>query len=321
MSLFTSFAEQVVNGLYDLLPNDVTLSLQEVNKTGDKTLTGLCIRSDKTNVAPLIYLDPLFEKYQGDIPISSICDEIRHVYETNAFSDNFDLSVITDWSRIKSQVCTRLINHKRNATYLEKKVYGRIPDTDLSFMYYIILDTFKEGATIPVSHELFAAWNITTDELHETAIANTQRIHQPCVRPMNILMQEMFGCSTPAPETDQIMYVITSKKMLHSAVLALLPEVYEELYEKLGEGFLLLPSSVHEMLAVPQDITDPQDLLKMVTEINHCGQVVSDEDILADDVFTIRDGRLVSIFSEEEKRAIQMQALSFLPFPETELDA
>ena len=47
---------------------------------------------------------------------------------------------------------------------------------------------------------------------------------------------------------------------------------------------------------------------------------VAEADRLADDVFTIQNGQLVSVFSEEERKAIRRNALSFLPFPDDEID-
>ena len=85
---------------------------------------------------------------------------------------------------------------------------------------------------------------------------------------MSAVMTEIMDTEELPFEEDPRMYVITSSRMVNGAILALMPSVYEQLQAKLGDVFLL-PSSVHEMLAVPQNLQSPANLLAMVTEINH----------------------------------------------------
>lgn len=311
-----SFTEQIISTLKHILP-DVQITVQQINKPGEQHLTGLCMRSDKTNLVPILYLDRPYLEYCHGVSIDQICNGIRQMYEENCFTDSFDTSVITDWSKVSERVCTRLINQNRNTAYLKDKILQPIDGTDISFLYYIDLDTFTEGATVPVSQQLFSGWNIPIETLHQTALDNTARLHLPKIRSMAAVMSEMLGNNESYLADDPCMYVITSQKMLNGAVLALLPDVCSELRQKLGD-FYLLPSSINEMLAVPQSLQTPDMLLAMVTEINH--SQVSEQDFLADDVYIMQDGKLVSALSNEEKNTIRRHALSYLPFPEIELD-
>mgnify|MGYP001230825433 FL=1 len=49
-----------------------------------------------------------------------------------------------------------------------------------------------------------------------------------------------------------------------------------DLAEKLGSDLFILPSSVHEVIAISANMGDPNELAAMVTEIN-MGQVALDE--------------------------------------------
>lgn len=314
--MLKEFTNQVLATLQTMLPG-CELTVQQVNKPGEQQLTGICIRSEKSNVCPILYLDQPYQLYQTGTPIEAICKQLQQVYEKNCLSTSFDTSILTDWNKVSDRVCARLINLKQNSEYLQDKVFTFVPTTDIAVMYYVDLDSVTEGATAPVSQKLFASWNIDTGTLYDTAMRNTERIHQPSVRPMSAVMTEMMDTEELPFEEDPHMYVITSSRMVNGAILALIPSVYEQLQAKLGDVFLL-PSSVHEMLAVPQNFQSPADLLAMVTEINHVQ--VAEADRLADDVFTIQNGQLVSVFSEEERRAIRRNALNFLPFPDDEID-
>lgn len=69
-----------------------------------------------------------------------------------------------------------------------------------------------------------------------------------------------------------------------AASLILSPEVRASIAEKLGCGFYACPSSIHEMVIIPNkdDVLDLDDLGEMVRDIN--AEYVSEEEILSDKV-------------------------------------
>ena len=315
--MLEEFTRQVLDTLKQMLP-DCDLTVQQVNKPGENRLTGICIRSEKSNVAPILYMEQPYQMFCEGTPINDICNQLRRVYEQNCMTDNFDTAILTDWSKVSDRVCAKLINFNRNREYLQDKVFMVIPTTDIVVMYYVDLDTVSDGATVPVSKQLFDAWNIDTETLHQHAMQNTQRIHNPSVRPLNAVMTEVLHATDEelAGIDAPCMYVITSQKMINGAILALLPDVQAQLQEALGDYFLL-PSSTEEMLAVPRSLQSPDMLLAMVTEINHTQVLPADQ--LSDDVYIIQNGQLISVFTDEEKQVLRRKALCWLPFPEVEL--
>ena len=310
------FTEKIINALRDKLP-DVEITVQEVSKPGENRLTGLCFHSSNTNVAPVIYLEEAYDAFRHGTPIDTIAEQLQQTYLQNCLVNNFDTTLLTDWNKVSDRVCAKLINIPNNKDYLENKVVLPIPTTDIGYMYYIDLEGFTpQGASAPVSKILLDTWNVSLETLHATALANTENIMQPCVRPMNSMIQEMLDTNDEVIFAESMtMYVITSKQMMNGAILATFPSVCSKLQQHFGE-YYLLPSSVHEMLAVPANLQSPDALLAMVAEINHTQ--VEPKDRLSDDVYAIRDGRLTSIFNPEEKKTIIKEALAWLPFPEVE---
>ena len=75
---------------------------------------------------------------------------------------------------------------------------------------------------------------------------------------------------------DQQMYVISNDKGINGAVSMLYEDGLHDLAEKLGSDLFILPSSVHEVIAISANMGDPNELAAMVTEIN-MGQVALDE--------------------------------------------
>ncbi len=88
------------------------------------------------------------------------------------------------------------------------------------------------------------------------------------------------------------MYVLGNGKKLFGAAVILYDGVLERLAEMLGSSFFLLPSSIHETIAVPDNgMQKAEELGKMVCEIN--ATQVEPEDVLTDSVY---------YFSRENKK-------------------
>ena len=72
----------------------------------------------------------------------------------------------------------------------------------------------------------------------------------------------------------------------------LCPSVIQEIQRRYKEDVVILPSSVHECMAVPyRSEQDIPMFLDMVREIN--ASMVEPEELLTDSVYIIRDNKLV----------------------------
>lgn len=71
------------------------------------------------------------------------------------------------------------------------------------------------------------------------------------------------------PPDDGKMFVLTNSTKLNGAVELLNPKEMDEVMDKLGEDFFILPSSIHETIIVPKSAgMDFSELENMVQEIN-----------------------------------------------------
>ena len=72
------------------------------------------------------------------------------------------------------------------------------------------------------------------------------------------------------------MYVISNSAKMNGAASMFYEDALSSLSEKLGTDLYILPSSVHEVIAVSTDMGNPNELAAMVAEIN-MDQVALDE--------------------------------------------
>lgn len=130
-----------------------------------------------------------------------------------------------------------------------------------------------------------ASSEISLEELDEAAKKNTEKSGFS-VRTMSEVMYELMGVNAE-PETEEPdgpqTYVLTNARKLHGANIMLYKEYLEIAAEKMNGDFYILPSSIHELLAVPVSTAGIEQLREMVKEVND--NEVAPEEILGYEVY------------------------------------
>ena len=82
---------------------------------------------------------------------------------------------------------------------------------------------------------------------------------------------------------DPQMYVLTNRRKVNGANILLYKDWLAEAANRLKDDFFILPSSIHELIAVPVSGTDVKELRAMVKEVNNTE--VAPEEILSYEVY------------------------------------
>ena len=85
---------------------------------------------------------------------------------------------------------------------------------------------------------------------------------------LDVLKKEKFKEVMMETQDERSMYVITNESKLFGAASMLYEEPLHELAEKIGSDLYILPSSIHEVIAVSADFGSPDEWAEMVYEIN-----------------------------------------------------
>ena len=100
------------------------------------------------------------------------------------------------------------------------------------------------------------------------------------------LLEEEYAAFIP---TDSL-YLLSNRDCFWGSAALFYPGLLGKLCELLNGSFFVLPSSVHEVLLLPESDGDPQRLADIICNANRT--VVSEDDYLSDDLFICRSGRL-----------------------------
>ncbi len=193
-----------------------------------------------------------------------------------------EMSVLHDYSQVKKNLFIRLCNAEKNSTAL--KAVPHRQEADLAMTYHVRIDLPGEGmGSAMVTNEMLKNFGVSEAQLHEDAMQNSKEMLPAKFAPMATIL---FGVpeEQAMAEGEIPMMVLTNEKQVYGASALFYPEQFENMEEKLGGSYFVLPSSVHEIIAVPDDGSlEAKDLEEMVTEIN--ASQVEPRDQLSDHVY------------------------------------
>lgn len=296
MSFKEEFVSQCRSTLYETGPKDMEIEERKVNKAQRGMLNGLLFRKDGMDCAPTFYIEDFYKSYRDG---ASIADLSHAVIETALHSmdmagilarDSFEMLGDTDLLRV------RMLNKGSNKEYLKG-----IPCRELGcgFVFIAEIGLGEYGAVI--TDALLKEYEMTADELFDTAIKNTVEqfpavLHdlgesvigdpENCVNLLNVP-------SGMAPAVAGPGFVLTNSRFFWGAGALFYPGVIDRIHELLDGDFYVLPSSVHELILIAADDKDPQQLADLVRSANR--SVVKEAEILADDLYMCRSGKLCRI--------------------------
>ena len=264
---FHIFVEKVVATLKESLGEAYEIQVTEVVKNNNIHLTGVVITKRPANVSPTIYLNQYYQKYQEEGNFQQTVGEMMALYEQQAKELQLDMSFFTDFTQVKERLYHKLVHYEKNKKMLENVPHIRWNDLAVVF-YYAMEQDVVGRATITIRKEHLAIWKQEEGMLFAIAQENMRRDMPELLVPMKELLEEMTGVELEK-QYDVPMYVLTNKEKIFGASVLLYSEKLQELAEKTGKNLLILPSSVHEVLLMPDEEDREYGFYRqMVEEVN-----------------------------------------------------
>lgn len=279
---YQDFIENVRNYISSKLTDGQQIVIQPITKNNGIVYDGLMISDPTRNVTPTIYLNPYYHRYLNGVSMDDIYEDILATYQENLPKEDFDISIFTDFAQASSRIVMRLINRERNQTLLEQVPH--IPYMDLAIVFTcLVSDCMDEYASILIYNNHMDLWNIHTDELYSIALENTPHLLPYLFEDIEVLLQELSSEKIPVPDEFNL-YLLTNQYKIHGATCILYPKLLAFLAEQLDSNLIIIPSSIHEVLILPEtsktEEYDANDITAMIQDVNETQ--LPDQEILGD---------------------------------------
>lgn len=284
------------------------------------------VKREGESICPTVYLDSEFEKYEATNDIDEALDNVAHVVATNrgdAFAEI--ASNYTNYEFVKDKVIMALVNANKNKEFLLDTPHTM--KEDLAVIYKVVVNSDNEGvASVTVKDSHLESWGVSKEELHELALENSNRMFPASTKSMVEVMREIMIKDGMPPEMVEMMcneeipsrqmFVISNSTNVNGASSIIYSNELEKLSNDLGCDLYILPSSTHEVIAVPSDIATPDELSEMVVAVNN--DEVSIEEQLSDHVYKY-DAETKTLSIADTKGIEMMKAQEEAQAEETEV--
>ena len=263
-----------------------TVQFRKVEKNNGLMLQSVEIREPGMNVAPAIYIDSILERAEaGKISLSDAAGEIADIYrdaKDSCFPGVPDDVAGISKEHILDRVVYQVISSEKNRGRLADLPHKEL--LDLSVIYRFIVSENKDGvSSIVLNHEICSRYDINEDELDLAAMKNTKE-KGFCVMTVEEIMTEITGVSVEECHNElSPMYILTNTTRRYGAAVMLYEEYFLELAGMIKGDLYIMPSSIHEVIAIPAVGSDPDELRRIVTEVNM--DVVPEDEVLGESVY------------------------------------
>lgn len=296
------FCNKVKKNMMAYVGEETRVDVKRITKNNGIILHSIIVTEKEKNISPNIYLDDLYEAYEKGETFRSVMEEIVQIYRDSKRKKNMDMSFFLDYDSMKERVVYKIISYEKNKELLLQVPY--IPFLDLAIVFYCYVPQKEFGsATILIYNNHLKMWKITKERLLQDAERNTERIMPARILSIEEMMKEVFAqeLSAESPEKqveedwllsadkngsgeDGRMYVLGNNMKLFGAASMLYKGLVENFADKIGKNLFILPSSIHEVILVPDNgDMEARELWEMVCEIN--ATQVEPEEVLTDSVY------------------------------------
>jgi len=272
------FKEVVKESFLSYMPKsyqDMEVRVVPVEKVNRK-LDGLSLlaQNEKNMISPTLYINDMYEKYSGTGDLQATLREAAE-----AMDEVFREATLPalDISTAKDNIIFQLVNTMQNEDMLKNLPHRDFQD--LSIIYRWVVGVEQQGlSSVVINNHVAESLEMGEEQLFRAAAENTRRILPPVVQSMNEVMRDMFVADgmpkeladlmIGEQEPEMTMWVISNERKIDGAASMLYEDKLYNLAESVGTDLYILPSSVHEVIAVSVEMGEPEELARMVSEVN-----------------------------------------------------
>ncbi len=281
-----SFAEIVKEDVKEKLGNGYSVSVRKVDKNNGVTYTGLCVTKDNELVSPIVYINNHYDTYKkGNATPADAADYVADACRKKRHT--IDMRYFLEYENVRRRIVYKLVNTDKNREIL--KDLPHIEFLDLSIVFQCMVENQEIGmATILIHNAHAKLWGVSEEELYSAAAENTPRLCGYEIKSMKEMICEIMR----REETDEKsecgglmadmecgipVYVLSNRHRTDGAACVLYPDILKDFSKAVGGGFYIIPSSVHEVLLLPEDGMEGCDEIReIIREVNDT-QVLEEE--------------------------------------------
>lgn len=290
---------------------NASVDVRPIHKV-NQTLDALSIHNgEHEKISANIYINNMYEQYLKTEDLQQVLMDAANFYQRANEKVPVEYKELK-FENVLDNVVFSLVNKEQNQEMLSKVVHREFQDMAVVYRW-LVTKSEESISTSIVTNRLAESLNISEQQLYEHAMKNTPELMPMKVKSLFDVVMDTF-CSesgvtredameiglfmmgSPSSETESI-YVISNEMGIQGASAILLSDEMAKVADMVGTDLYLLPSSIHEMLAISTEFGSPEILQEMVQDVNM--NAVSVKERLSNNVYLFdRETRTISMATD-----------------------
>ncbi len=279
---YVEFKKMVADSVAERI--EASVRIEEVQKNNGVVLDGLVIKREGEELSPTIYLNGYFERIEDGSTYDDVVNDIVETYESHRLTCGDIANKFMDYDWVKDNLIMRLVNTEKNKEMLDDVPHIKFLDLTIVFAVRMLVKSGLYGSAL-IHNRHVECWGVDPCTLYEDAKKSCKEI----LPPMQISMSSLLGGAMPddimqALFEEDPMYVVSNNERSFGAAVMLYPDAYKYLADKFESDMYIIPSSVHETIAVPVNSGIELEALNQMIPTVNAGSVQAQE-VLSDHAY------------------------------------
>lgn len=275
---------------YELFVNEATEAIRAIagmeytvvprreRRNNSVILDGILLQKANERVAPNVYLNHYYADFRNGKSVGEIAEEIMALCREKR-EEILSLTEKLDFSPeyVSRHLYYRLIGKESNEELLQEVPHQSYLNLAVVF-YWIVYEEGEQIGSIMMTKRQMERFGWSEEQLMQMAQENTPTLFPVLVKSMDEIVGELLAQQDKLP-----MLVLSNEKGINGAACLMYPGVLQKMEEAMNGSFYVLPSSIHELIVIPDCGASAARLCEMVYCINRTQ--LPREDVLSDAVY------------------------------------
>lgn len=278
--------DEIESGIIDLDIDGVSIKEETIPTSSGMSDRMIVSFPGRSTVSMAFRLQESYDRCHGDEDefkncVSRMLRTIADTIPTLQDKQSLVTEVLSSYELAKDYLGLRLI--PGDAPVLDRTPHILYAD-DLALVCQIVFEGFEEdgrSCTI-VCDEMLKMFGVNKETLFRDATKNAAEKDPMTIIPMSKILAKMNpDFELTETETNNEFFVASTMSKMHGAAVLGYENFFENAADVMSGGFFILPSSVHELILLPEhDYVEVNELDEMVKSVN--ANELRSEEILSD---------------------------------------
>lgn len=222
-----------------------------------------------------------FEDYRNGESMTSLMNSLLDTVDRSLREmPKFDRRALEDYNTLLDNIRIKMVSKAGHEEMLKNAPH--IDVLDMAAVFRVVFGTEPQFASAVVTNRMLNRFNVSPEKFTKDALEAGEKNSPARIMNLGQVLNEMDVPSGPSHDT-KLVFAGNDDKIWGASVI-IYPSFMDQASKVMGGDFFLLPSSIHEVLLLPDDGTmDGDRLKKMVMTVN--ATEVEPEDVLTNNAY------------------------------------